>query len=83
MVNGSENRLYAVTLFPTETCQCPCTTRCYHIIAAMKSIGMSIHDKKKRTINLSRLRKRSNQKGKSLWKMTGESFSGFELRYTT
>ena len=66
MVKGSENRLYAVTLFPTETCQCPSTTRCYHIIAAMKSIGMSIHDKKKRTINLSRLRKRSrknNDKG--------------------
>ena len=101
MVKSRENRLYAVTLFPTETCQCPyttcqcpyttcqcpCTTcqcpyttcqcssttcqcpyttRCYHIIAAMKSIGMSIHDKKKRTINLSRLRKRSrknNDKG--------------------
>lgn len=34
MVKGTQGTNYAVTLLPKETCQCPSTTHCYHIIAA-------------------------------------------------
>ena len=33
---------HAVTLFPRETCTCPSTTSCYHILAPKMSIGMNI-----------------------------------------
>ena len=39
MVKGENNKLYAVKLFPKESCQCPATGRCYHIIAARKRIN--------------------------------------------
>ena len=36
------NQPHAVTLFPKETCTCPSTTSCYHILAAKMSIGMNV-----------------------------------------
>lgn len=55
MVRGNKDKLNAVTLFPKESCQCPSTTRCYHILAAMRSICISDRDdSNKRTINLSK-----------------------------
>ena len=49
---------HVVTLFPKETCSCPSTTQCYHILAAKMSIGQHSEDEKRR-INLSQLRKNS------------------------
>jgi hypothetical protein len=56
MVKGSNQTKYSVTLFPKETCNCPSTTRCYHIIAAMIAIGMPVSQDKKK-YNLSQLRR--------------------------
>ena len=54
---GSKNgEKYCVTLFPNKKCNCPSTTRCYHIIAAMLSICMPIPEGKK-VMNLTQLRK--------------------------
>ena len=58
LVNGHCGKKYAVTLYPKETCQCPSTSRCYHIIAAMLAIGQQPGPDKK-PINLSKLRKNS------------------------
>ena len=55
MVKGSKDNKYSVTLFPKETCNCPSTTRCCHIIAAMMSIGMPI-SKEQKKLNLTQLR---------------------------
>ena len=57
VVVGTRGDKYAVTLFPTESCKCPATNQCYHILAARKAIGMDI-SLKKRKINTSRLGKR-------------------------
>lgn len=59
MIKGTTGKKYAVTLFPKETCQCPSTGRCYHIIAARLSIGLEAEDDKKRICNLTQLRKNS------------------------
>ena len=58
MVKGKCGKLYAVKLFPKESCQCPSgsTGRCYHILAAKKSINMPT-DQKPKTVNLTQLRK--------------------------
>ncbi|XP_053392535.1 uncharacterized protein LOC123532398 isoform X1 [Mercenaria mercenaria] len=61
MVNGSNDKKYSVTIFPKETCSCPATSRCYHIIAAMMSVGMPIPDEKK-VFNLTQLRKNCRPK---------------------
>ena len=61
MVKGSKNDKYSVTLFPNEKCNCPSTTRCYHIIAAMLAIGMPIPNEKKK-YNLSQLRRNARSK---------------------
>ena len=55
MVKGSKETKYSVTLFPKETCNCPATTRCFHIIAVMMAIGMPISNEKKK-LNLTQLR---------------------------
>ena len=52
---GPARGKYSVTLFPNESCNCPATTRCCHIIAAIMSIGMPIPNDKKK-INLAQLR---------------------------
>ena len=44
-----------VKLFPKQTCSCPSTSECYHIIAAKLSIGLESQSEKK--INLTQLRK--------------------------
>ena len=60
MVRESNSTLYAVKLFPKESCQYPSTGRCYHIIAARKSINPE--DNKNKIYNLNQLRKRSRSK---------------------
>ena len=58
VVKGSHDNKYAVTLFPKETCNCPSTSRCRHILSAMMAIGMEPGPDKK-PINLTQLRKNS------------------------
>ena len=58
IVNGNNNKKYAVALFPKETCQCPATGTCYHILAARIKIGDNISEPKK-IINLKQLSKNS------------------------
>ena len=47
----------AVTLFLKETCQCPSTARCNHIIMARIAIGLDADDGKKKVVNSDALRK--------------------------
>ena len=61
MVKGSRGEKYSVLLFPKEKCSCPATNLCYHIIAAMKSIGMDIPGEKK-VFNLTQLRRNCRPK---------------------
>jgi hypothetical protein len=58
MVAGSNGNKYAVTLHPKETCQCPSTTTCYHIIACKLSIN-NVSDVPTKVINMTQLRKNS------------------------
>ena len=53
-VLGTTGNPQAVRLFPKETCTCPSTNLCYHIIAVGKSIGMD-QQKPMSKVNLSRL----------------------------
>ena len=56
-VSGSNaEKKYAVTLFPNESCSCPATGTCYHLLAAMKSVEMNPKPKRT-TVNLSTLAK--------------------------
>ena len=61
VIKGNRDDNYAVTLFPKEHCQCPATTTCHHILAARKSVGMPIEEKK-RTLSLSRLARNNRKK---------------------
>ena len=59
-VNGtSEPRV--VRLFPTTTCSCPAKSNCYHIMAARMAVGIT-SDTKKRTVNLTQLRKNTRKR---------------------
>ena len=49
---------HVVTLHPKETCSCPSTTECYHIMAAKMAIGKQ-EDVKRKTLSLAQLRKNS------------------------
>ena len=50
------DRPHAVTLFPKETCTCPSTVRCYHIMAARMSVGINDESNPKQW-NLTQLRR--------------------------
>ena len=55
---GTGDKPQAVRLFPNETCTCPSTSQCYHILAAKMSIGLDDDGKApKKKINLTQLRK--------------------------
>ncbi|CAC5387653.1 unnamed protein product [Mytilus coruscus] len=58
MVKGTQGTVYAVTLLPKETGQCPSTTQCYHIMAAKIFIGDESENKPK-IMNLRMLSKRN------------------------
>lgn len=55
------SRPHVVTLFPKETCSCPSSTSCYHIMAARLSIGMT-NVTEHRKVNLCQLRKNSRSR---------------------
>ena len=52
---------HVVTLHPKESCSCPSTNQCYHILAAKMGIG-ELQDPKRKRINLSQLYKNSRPK---------------------
>ena len=60
-VKGTGGTPHAVMLFPTESCSCPSTTRCYHTIAARHSVGLGTEDTK-RKINLTQLRRNTRSR---------------------
>ena len=53
---------HVVTLFTKETCSCPSTSICYHIMAAKLSIGQDDDVTKRKKINLSQLRKNARSR---------------------
>ena len=55
VVKNSEGKSNAVTLFPKQSCTCPSTCECYHILAAKISLGLPCKPETT-TINLSQLR---------------------------
>ena len=61
LVKGTKDARYAVQLFSKQTCRCPSTSQCYHIVAAKMSIGMSqgIPDEK---VNLAQLGRNSRKR---------------------
>ena len=72
-VIGTSGNLYTVRLFPEQSCSCPSTTTCYHIIGARMSIGLGDSCQKQK-INLSQLRRntRSRPQKKSGRKAPGK-----------
>ena len=61
-VLGSGDRPYVVRLFPRETCSCPSSGSCYHIIAVKMSIGSNTDAKQVRRLNLTMLRKKTRSR---------------------
>ena len=64
-VLGSAGKAHVVKLFPSESCSCPATSQCYHILAVKMSVGISIEEHSKK-VNLTQLcrntRSRSEKK---------------------
>ena len=58
---GTTGNPHAVRLFPNESCTCPSSSVCYHIIAARLSIGMNLTNCS-RKVNLSQLRRNTRSK---------------------
>ena len=52
----SEEYPHVVRLFPKESCSCPSTTQCYHILETKMCIGME-SDSQKGKIHLTQLRR--------------------------
>ena len=58
---GTAGNAHAVRLFPKESCTCPSTGLCYHIMAAKLSIGMNVLQNPPR-VNLTQLRRNTRSK---------------------
>ena len=59
---GSEGRPQAVKLFPKQSCTCPATSTCYHILAAKLSIGLETPSSSKQILNLTQLRRNARSR---------------------
>ena len=53
---------HVVTLFPKESCSCPSTSTCNHILAAKLSIGETSDDVTKKKVNLTGLKKNARSR---------------------
>lgn len=60
-VKGTSGTPRVVTLYPKESCSCPSTSNCYHIIAVKMALGQNNFSEQKH-ITLTQLRKRSKSK---------------------
>ena len=63
-VEGTNGTVRIVTLHPKETCSCPASGTCYHIMAAKLSIGIKEPSKQKETRSFTKLYKSVKGKGK-------------------
>ena len=61
-VVGTTGKPHAIRLFPKESCTCPSTSRCYHILAVRMSIGLEDVDSKQK-VSLSQLRRNTRSRG--------------------
>lgn len=63
---GTRGNGHVVKLHPKESCSCPSSSTCYHILAVKISIGVDVQTKKVK-VNLSQLRRntRSRREKKS------------------
>jgi len=52
---------HVVKLFPRETCSCPATAACYHIVAARRAVGIVGTDRR-RVVNLTQLRRNKRKR---------------------
>ena len=59
VVKSHEGKCYAITLSPKESCQCPSTSVCHHVLAAKIMAGTYTYTESRKSINLSELKKRS------------------------
>ena len=55
-VIGTSGNPHAVQIFPSESCTCPLTARCYHILAVRMSVGLE-DVSSKRIVDLTQLRR--------------------------
>lgn len=55
-VIGTSGNPHAIRIFPKESCTCPSTGRCYHILAVRMSIGLE-DVSLQRKVNLTQLRR--------------------------
>ena len=60
-VIGTGGNPHAVRLFPSESCTCPSTGLCYHLLAVQMSIGLKQSTPAKR-INLTQLRRNTRSR---------------------
>ena len=60
-VVGTSGNPHAVKLFPKESCTCPSTSQCYHILAARISVGLEPTTSQKK-INLTQLRQKTRSR---------------------
>ena len=63
-VEGTNGTVRVVTLHPKETCSCPASGMCYHIMAAKVSLGIKETSKPKESRNFTKLYKSGKGKGK-------------------
>ncbi|XP_065661070.1 uncharacterized protein LOC136084629 isoform X1 [Hydra vulgaris] len=60
-VSGPDGNAHVVKLFPKESCTCPSSTMCCHVLAVKRSIGVECSER--RVLNLTKLRGNSRKKG--------------------
>ena len=60
-VLGTSGKPNVIRLFPTESCSCPSTSRCYHIMAVRMSIGLDTTSCKQK-VNLTQLRRNNRSR---------------------
>ncbi|XP_065664458.1 uncharacterized protein LOC136086115 [Hydra vulgaris] len=60
-VSGPDGNAHVVKLFPKESCTCPSSTMCCHVLGVKRSIGVECSER--RVLNLTKLRGNSRKKG--------------------
>ena len=62
VIKGTSGVNRVVTLFPKESCSCPSTGECYHILGAKRFLGIPVDNKRETKQNLTQLRKNNRDK---------------------
>ena len=61
-VKGTSGITRVVSLYPHQSCSCPSTSECYHILATKYSIGIQPTSKQSSVFNLSQLRRNTRSR---------------------